>query len=128
MIPVQQTSFGNDGDCFSACVASILELPITKVPRPFRGTLWLVKWRRWLRPYGLSIEWFVATERHEPMGYSILTCEATQDYTHAVVAYNGVPVHDPKDRNVKWARGAKKSHWYVFTTLDPAATRKQWIS
>ncbi len=32
MKPTQQTILGDNGDCFRACVASILELPIADVP------------------------------------------------------------------------------------------------
>lgn len=32
MIKIKQTEFGKSGNCLSACVASILELPLTDVP------------------------------------------------------------------------------------------------
>jgi hypothetical protein len=32
MIPVYQTIFGKHGNCFQACVASLLELPLSSVP------------------------------------------------------------------------------------------------
>lgn len=53
MYPVMQTKFGKDGNCFSACVASILEVSLAKVPSD-PGTGRRV-WRDYLAQFGLGM-------------------------------------------------------------------------
>ena len=49
MIPVNQTTFGAPGgNCFSACVASILELDIEEVPYFMDTIFWTDKFGIWL--------------------------------------------------------------------------------
>lgn len=56
MIPVDQTTYGHtDGNCFSACVASILEIPIEEVPNTLGVNAELM---RWLAGRGLSATMF----------------------------------------------------------------------
>lgn len=64
MIPVDQTVFRvPGGNCFSACVASLLELPLAEVPY-FMGTFdepdgtWWRRFGDWLRPRGWSAVMF----------------------------------------------------------------------
>lgn len=49
MTPVRQTQFAERGNCFSAAMASILELPLNKVPRRSskagEDRHWLGRWR-----------------------------------------------------------------------------------
>jgi hypothetical protein len=59
MLPVDQTTFGHPGgNCFSACVASLLELPIEEVPY-FMGEpdepneRWAERLDAFLETYGL---------------------------------------------------------------------------
>jgi hypothetical protein len=54
LIPVRQTIGGPpNGDCFAACVASVLELPLSEVPNPV-GERWREQWGDWLEGRGLS--------------------------------------------------------------------------
>lgn len=58
MIPVTQTTFGErKGNCFAACVASVLELPLEEVPN-FCCENWDGEWyqafKGWLRARGLD--------------------------------------------------------------------------
>lgn len=57
MKPIDQTVFGaGKGNCFAACVAAVLELPIEKVPNfcvDF-GEEWFAELEKWLEPFGLA--------------------------------------------------------------------------
>jgi hypothetical protein len=104
MIPVDQTTFGvPEGNCFSACVASILELPIARVPFFMHGDWW-TNFCAWCVEHRV-----VATYRGRlsdgtpppaPPGYSIWTglsprAAPEEERYHAVVALDGALVHDP---------------------------------
>lgn len=61
MIPVHQTKFSDPanaqrGNCFSACLASILEISIDLVPE-FHGGTWTGDLQRWLRGFGMVCLW-----------------------------------------------------------------------
>lgn len=107
MIPVDQTTFGHPGgNCFSACVASILELPISEVPY-FMGDLdesnhvWAKRLDDWLEPRGLYALHFNINDRalHDrenlwPKGFYILNVKSPRG-DHSVVARGPKVVHDP---------------------------------
>lgn len=94
MIPVDQTTYGpNDGNCFSACIASILEVPLASVPRVYNldGDL-----LRWLATQVLSATLYDASI-YMPPGYAIAAGPSLRfaGRMHACVAYDGRVVHDP---------------------------------
>ena len=104
MRPVDQTTFGHPGgNCFSACVASLLHLPIENVPyfmgdpdEP--GHVWAGRLDAWLEPRGFyALHFDVDPDRHQslwPKGYFIL-CGKSPRGDHAVVARGSATVHDP---------------------------------
>lgn len=54
MKPTHQTKFGAEGNCFDACVASLLEIPLEDV-NYFRGEdTWYSDFQHWLAPRGLA--------------------------------------------------------------------------
>lgn len=54
MKPVMQTKFGAEGNCFDACVASLLGLPLEEVDY-FKGEeTWYADFQNWLAPRGLA--------------------------------------------------------------------------
>ena len=58
MIKIWQTQFGDgNGNCFQACVASILELTLNEVPHFCRdyGKDWVWQTGKWLQKWGLNI-------------------------------------------------------------------------
>lgn len=60
MTPVHQNIFGEGkGNCWAACIASILNLPIEEVPNfcgePERNENWLTDTDKWLQERGLRI-------------------------------------------------------------------------
>ena len=123
MKPVDQSRFGaTEGDCFTACVASILELTIEQVPRFCAPTStdwwsWFLDWcsNRDLvvgygRPGDLGPWWYTYRSRFDwtaaewdlapPPGYAILTGTSPRYVStggkHAVVTLDGELVHDPR--------------------------------
>jgi hypothetical protein len=120
MIPVMQTlTRVPEANCFAACVASILEVSIEAVPN-FDGDDWYQRWNAWLRPRGLALLTWPASEGGwRPEGYSILGAESPRgDWAHAVVCLDGEIVHDPHP--VGMGKVGKWRDWTVFMALDPA--------
>lgn len=99
MTPVDQTSFGAEGNCFSACVASILDMPLAEVPC-FMGPVvdgngWWQRFTAWCDEHRVRPTWF-GDPKNVPPGHSILSGRSPRsDRYHAVVALDGVMVHDP---------------------------------
>ena len=110
MIPVYQTmTVKNDGqgNCFNACIASVLELPLRKVCQvlPKSEGSWIDQWRVWLADQGLALA-SMRSPLDPPYGYSIVTVYTERTYpeghpkagvsiAHSCVAFDGVIVHDP---------------------------------
>ena len=112
MIKVSQTKFGGhgspleeQGNCFQACVASILEIPLEEAfdCRPYPDGTWFDKFNEWLKPYGLYCIAFDHTKEKpvtctQVAGYAIMDCMSTTLYHgehHVVVILNQKVVHDP---------------------------------
>ena len=95
MKPVDQTTYGlNNGNCFSACIASILEIPLEEVPL-FLGAHW-PGFAPWLAERGLAASIY-RSEVYVPRGYSIAGGQSLRfaGRNHACVARDGAVVHDP---------------------------------
>lgn len=105
MKPVTQTILtAPGGDCFPACLASILEMDLADVPN-FQGDDWQLQYHDWLRPFGLAllttaIPADAQIERFADVvlpGYTILAVDSPRfaPLLHAVVALDGEVVWDP---------------------------------
>lgn len=113
MKPVFQTKKHNPpesyGNCYAACYASILEIPIEDVP-PFEllpgfndgsSDVWVQVLDRWLKAKGFVASSHNVPEqiphRHAPAGYAIGTFKSPRfpDVLHSAVFQNGMRVHDP---------------------------------
>lgn len=99
MKPVDQTAFGvPGGNCFSACVASLLHLPIEAVPYFMGADNWVEAFADWLRPRGFYPIFLklglTSADRWRPCGLYILGGTCVRG-AHAVVARGGEIVHDP---------------------------------
>ena len=97
MKPVFQALKGQpDSICFQACLASILELPLERVPR-YGAANQLSLYRAWLERLGLDlvIADFAARPELAPHTFSIRCGRGPQGGSHAVVAHRGRIVHDP---------------------------------
>lgn len=127
MKPVDQTTFGfPGGNCFSACVASILELPIEAVPY-FMGHTdveaegWEERFSEWLIEYGLYSVTFLLHGDWRPPGFYILSGtspRAKTDEMHSIVARRHEMVHDPHP-----SRDGVLTNYDVcmLVPMDPAA-------
>lgn len=103
------------GDCFRCCIASLLELSAARVPHfadydwDDTSGRWFVDLNKWLAPRGVAyIELPVSDDGPESVAkwlsgatafgfdiYHIIGGNSPRGVDHAVVARNGVIVHDP---------------------------------
>lgn len=86
------------GNCFEACVASILELPIGKMPKVSGSEAgWWFRMVRAVNKLGYRIEYFTAKQQKPPRNrfYIMGGMSPRGNFRHAVVAKNGKMVHDP---------------------------------
>lgn len=123
MIPVPDEV---GGDCFRACLASILEVPLDEVPRP-SGDDWVERYDDWLAPRGLALAWATepfTTRRIGPM-IGVVEMADVPGALHALVLDGGRVVHDPArvpGRHGAWRWG------YYLVALDPAALFRAGLS
>lgn len=120
MIPVFQDKFGEYGNCLSACVASILELPLRGVPHFVSPSddegSWFGKMYAFLHTHGFEIvpfymggtnpktgilyrdefTWAKLPEHLQGMyEYQIVCGPAARGFSHATVGWRGQIIHDP---------------------------------
>lgn len=119
MIPVTQTkvcvydSAGNmliNGNCLAACIASLLELPITEVPNvevlfdADNPTFYYSTLQIWLKSKGYQIKednrfkifhWGGAIEPETTDKYYLVTGVSPRGVKHVCIYKNGKLVHDP---------------------------------
>jgi hypothetical protein len=130
VIPADQTRFGSaEGNCFSACVASILEIPLEDVPQFMVGDWW-ANFTAWCEPRGIIPKYWPARGWCDldpvrvflgvPTGYAIMSGESPRHpgVLHAVVALDGAIAHDPHPSRAG-IRGDLEHH--DFVTLERAA-------
>lgn len=109
MTPVEQTRLHIDspagviqkGNCYQACIASIMDLPLDSVPNfiEYEDNVWYKVFLDFIEEQGYEYSWQNASEG-VPEGYAIgsgISPRARKDkrINHAVVVLNGVMVHDP---------------------------------
>ncbi|HEX7866574.1 MAG TPA: hypothetical protein VF555_16580 [Variovorax sp.] len=128
MKPVMQDTFGrDDGNCFSACLASIFEVPLSEVPNFFltagdEANAWWAAVRDWLRPRGFGVIGLQLGDEvgllDEFEGWLIVTGESARDIHHATIWRDGKMVHDPHPSQC----GIRHPQWInVLYPLDPSA-------
>lgn len=87
---------GTLGDCFRACLASVLEVPISAVPH---FALLGSRWHRVLDGYlaGLSreIEWAKGVPPNGIWAIATVQSPRSSDVKHSVIWKDGEIVHDP---------------------------------
>lgn len=102
MNKVYQTKFGPpNGNCMSACVASILELDIRDVPNFHGRDVWYEMWQNWLSERGLHFINLEVDHGYRPACYWIGDPDSPRDNNikHAVVCVGYNIVHDPYPPN-----------------------------
>ena len=100
MTPVDQTIFGGrEGNCFAACVATILRLPLEDVPNFCAHEDWFARFDAWLRERGLwPLKFDASAELIDNVArdaLGIVSGEAERGLMHATVWRGGAMVHDP---------------------------------
>jgi hypothetical protein len=124
VIPQTQSRVGKRGRCFNACLASILELPETEVPdfdvpRPGeRGIDYDGNIERWLAKRGLRYRRVPTTVT--PVGYHTIEGKSPRGGQHAIVGFNGKPVHDPHPQDGTGRGLVSVSHYGVLLPIDRA--------
>jgi hypothetical protein len=84
------------GDCFVACLATVLELPYEDIPEfQNMGDNWWKRYNSWLYNLGYYVSEYGPDK--PPVGYSIAVGPSPrfEGENHCVVALNGVVVFDP---------------------------------
>ena len=130
MINVEQSILAPpDGDCFRACVASILEMDLDQVPN-FVGMHpqeWFHALEEWLRHFGLGALYVRADEEFKtfaPPGFSVLSVDLKDsDVGHCVVAKDGKIAWDPSP-NRATNKVVNLRSWIVLTLLDASEAIK----
>ena len=99
MIPVVQTKFYPVGNCFDACLASVLEVPLDTLPH-FHGEGWYDVYEAWLQSRGFELDRMPSEPI--PPGYQLAVVESPRGaFLHSVVMLDGVLVWDPSpDRHM----------------------------
>ena len=124
MKPVMQTTFGEDGNCMAACVASLLEMPLGAVPA-LNGVLWFVSLEKFLALRGLGLlrvyaeDWGTARLMVLTTLPFIATGMGPRGRRHAFVYVPGGRHHDPHPEGgglVTW------TDCYFFIPLHPEVT------
>lgn len=114
MTPAMQTIHGREGNCFQACLASLLDLPLQEVPNFYAGLhsgdaippevefhIWT-----WFKNRGLCVlDWAFAPDTMQdlldgmaariPGVHYLITGQSVRGTEHCVVCCNNRIVHDP---------------------------------
>ncbi len=121
MKPVAQTIVGKpNGNCFGACVASILELPVEEVweAGALDGDEFWLGWKSWLESRGWSFvhilagAWFLP-----PRGHAIANGDSDRGLPHSVVMLDGKMVHDPHPSGTGLVDG-KVETWVILYPMQ----------
>ena len=119
MTPVKQTILSDEqkvihGNCFSACLASLLDLPIEQVPYFYEPRILKIGWGKvlmeFLDKHGYSYEGYLTVTEHDQLTYreQMLDHKGVDGYHivggpsprgskagHAVIYKNAHPFFDP---------------------------------
>jgi hypothetical protein len=128
---VHDLSIGQQGDCFRACVASILELPISEVPhfaQLTHGSSSAAFWNMaydWLEERGYEYTFCSRVNRpgRDKAEFHMLTGLSPRGNGtyHCVVAQGGVIVHDPHPTHAGLAGDAADWRWNYLTKMKATA-------
>jgi len=105
MGPLTQSILVNDpcgerGNCFAACIASILEVSLEEVPNFCNFDDWRWRTNRWLAPRGLAyIDVTLSGDARDLLvkdwGYHVVSGDGPRGHRHSVVGLRGEIVWDP---------------------------------
>jgi hypothetical protein len=127
--PVKQTKIyegpGTCGNCLTACVSSLLEIPIEQIPNFVEDREdWQTYLNEFLEPYNMVyVEVPVSAIENQDLGYHLICGFTVRSdvVPHAVVAFNRKYYHDPHPSNA----GLKNFQSYgIFCVLDPSKQKR----
>lgn len=131
MIPQRQLRVDvNVGDCFRACMCSILEIPNDDRLPNVDDPMWMFRWNDLLEPYGIRLEW--DRDRIWRDGYwiaSVPSKNMSAPTTHAIVMKDSKVAHDPSP-NRRYHKGYRMlgaglvCGGYYLVVDDPARLRR----
>lgn len=116
------------GNCYSACLASLLDVPVTEVPHfygdpdNFTPDEAVANVRKWLAERGLCLIQSIfpgetrltavlyAVDYMNPGQRYVLTGKSAQGYGHSVICCNGAIEHDPAGSGII---GPANNYWWV---------------
>jgi uncharacterized Zn finger protein (UPF0148 family) len=108
---VIQSRTGENGTCFRASLASLLNLRESQVPDfPLANQDPGVD--KFLARYGLRYEEFPITEDNDPVGYHFILGTSPRGGEHAIVGKDGKPVWDPHPASDGTGQGLTKPERY----------------
>jgi hypothetical protein len=92
MRPVEQTLADN---CFDACLASVLELPLDASPHYKGNGNWIEHYNAWLGTHGFRLV-MLPEDEPAPKGYHLAAHRSPRGaHLHSVVVLDGEVVWDP---------------------------------
>lgn len=92
MKPVEQDRPDN---CFDACLASVLELPLESAPHYKGQDDWIQHYNAWLNGHGFRLV-MLPEDEPAPQGYHLAAHRSPRGpHLHSVVVLDGVIVWDP---------------------------------
>lgn len=95
---VKQTKVGADGNCLSACIASLLEIDIDSIPE-VSDYGWLEELNSWLIPnHGVEMLKVLFCD-HYPSSATIAVGESSRRLPHAVIYQGDSEIFDPHPSN-----------------------------
>jgi len=129
--PITQTLTGEEGNCFAACIASLLEVKLGEIDLIMGGD-WYNRFNAWLAPRGLAYFEIYFTEPLPPSVFGAIAADqlwvavgpTPRGLLHAVVMRGETLAHDPHPSAV----GLSAIHGAGFLVpLDPS-TSASWSS
>lgn len=123
MKPIHQTKFDTEGNCFAACVASLLELSLESLPNFCVEKDWPQNFENWCLQKNLRyLEMKFCQDITPPNIYCIITGPSprSKNLDHCVIGLGEKIIHDPHPDNTG-LRGTKPFWSFgYFTIEDPA--------
>lgn len=92
----QKVFSSKTGDCFRACMATVLQLPSDVLPND-HSPYWFFHWRKYLNQFGLEIHYDNAKGAIWQSNYWIASVKSLnfEKTTHAIVMNGSKVFHDP---------------------------------
>ena len=128
MKPIKQTTFGKQGNCFPACIASVLEIPLEGIPNfcvEFPSK-WHWEVNKWLSEnHGVVLLTITPWDQDHVFPpfvvdtYHLMSGPSVRGHHHSIVALNGKMVHDPHPDGHGLI---EVKDWDFFVVADPGRT------